>query len=102
MQFCTGETWPCETPGESCVLLGSVVLALVACSPASCCLSAMVAQLMGSLFQGSFTSPALPAFSLGGVAASVVDGQFSSLGFARPRPHSPLNTLHAPRCQGQG
>ncbi|BGP30533.1 Cu/Pi carrier [Rhodotorula toruloides] len=33
----------------------------------------MVAQLMGSLFQGSFTTPALPAFSLGGVAASVVD-----------------------------
>ncbi|GAA5974233.1 hypothetical protein JCM11641_003344 [Rhodosporidiobolus odoratus] len=32
----------------------------------------MVAQLVGSLFQGSFATSAIPSFSLGGVAASAV------------------------------
>ncbi|BGP14469.1 hypothetical protein JCM10213_004591 [Rhodosporidiobolus nylandii] len=33
----------------------------------------MVAQIVGSLLQGSFATPALPSFNLGGVASSVVD-----------------------------
>lgn len=61
----------------------------------------MVAQLMGSLFQGSFTTPALPAFSLGGVAASVAEGQ-SRHGFAQPTLATTDAACTPHRCQVQG
>lgn len=35
----------------------------------------MVAAIASNFFSGAFATPALPSFSLGGVGASVVDGE---------------------------
>lgn len=43
----------------------------------------MVSHLLSGLVSGSFQTPALPSFSLGGVSASVVDGTYLV-----PNPHS--------------